>query len=241
MIDNKAEKYYGFSPYMYAANNPLVFIDVDGNDFKVAITGSTITISATYYYENDEAGARLDAALSDINAASGKFSYKTDGGDSYDIVFKLTKQESSTGENPGVAADDDDTGNGFNVKSDFAMNIDFPRSVQGESLEGGDEINVRRDPKGISKKTLDKHEVLHTVGASHKTIGAHGAKITKNTIGQILNYASSKDENSNLNTSYKKGNKLFEQPLRHQPKAKIVTEDGTAVNLNGIIEENNNE
>lgn len=32
VIDDKANKYPGFSPYMYAANNPLLFIDADGND-----------------------------------------------------------------------------------------------------------------------------------------------------------------------------------------------------------------
>ncbi len=69
MIDNKAEKYYGFSPYMYAANNPLVFIDVDGNDFKVAITGNEITISATYYTDNkSETLKSVHAAVDNINS-----------------------------------------------------------------------------------------------------------------------------------------------------------------------------
>ena len=32
MIDNKAEKYYSVSQYIYALNNPIVFLDPDGND-----------------------------------------------------------------------------------------------------------------------------------------------------------------------------------------------------------------
>jgi RHS repeat-associated protein len=42
VIDNKAEKYSSFTPYAYAINNPVIFLDPDGNDIVI------------YYKENGQ-------------------------------------------------------------------------------------------------------------------------------------------------------------------------------------------
>ncbi|MDH6254465.1 RHS repeat-associated protein [Chryseobacterium sp. H1D6B] len=33
VMDGKSEKYLSFSPYHYAGNNPILYLDVDGNEF----------------------------------------------------------------------------------------------------------------------------------------------------------------------------------------------------------------
>ncbi|MGI6339283.1 MAG: RHS repeat-associated core domain-containing protein [Bacteroidales bacterium] len=90
--DRFAEKYWDFSPYQYAANNPMLFIDVNGDSINVALiqrydqqnntnilntiindlqsqTGLTYTVSATgqLTYQTDQNGNAVVATTTDQN------------------------------------------------------------------------------------------------------------------------------------------------------------------------------
>jgi RHS repeat-associated protein len=56
VIDAKAEKFHQYSPYAYAINNPLSFVDVDGRDILVAFTGGPTGGGRTVNPNSQDAG-----------------------------------------------------------------------------------------------------------------------------------------------------------------------------------------
>lgn len=109
-IDLKSEKYFYTAPYVYALNNPIFFIDPDGQDAIGSVNGNTITIKSVVYIQGHNATAAKAASIQKaIMKDWGKsFTYK-DGDKTYQVKFdvqvmvagkdKDTKSELSSGEN----------------------------------------------------------------------------------------------------------------------------------------------
>jgi RHS repeat-associated protein len=183
-IDELAEKHFNFSPYTYTANNPVLFVDFDGNDYGVLVKrGSggnqgTITIKATYISNSNNARA-LQRGVDSHNSRSGKAVFVAGGvkalrsggrsADAYTVNYDLSTQVDNTMESPYTSGGDrqvrnDQTGtlNSFDTVSEF------PRNENQSGGTGNDEITVTERSKNSS---TTNHEIGHSLGNEHTSEG----------------------------------------------------------------------
>lgn len=95
-IDPLSETYYPITPYAYCANNPIKYIDPDGNRARVSIDGKNqrVTISANIYinskkYSERELRSIAGKMQSEILSKWDKNWTYTDGDKKYSVKFRV--------------------------------------------------------------------------------------------------------------------------------------------------------
>ncbi len=168
-LDPLQAKYPMLSPYNFCSNNPIIYKDIDGEDYILVIDHKTKTISivANFYVTEGEAASK-QAAISGTkvwNEANGKFKFVVGYGDKkvdYKIKFNLNVIEVK---NSVESANKDAGGNTFEVNNTLVNQ----QEIQSKSkLDGftknGKNIIVRSNP---NQYFTEEHEIGHTLGLDH--------------------------------------------------------------------------
>lgn len=173
--DPKAEKYENASPYSYAGNNSVKYVDYDGNDYGLYFDSKnkSVTVKATYYALTNDM-ASVQQAANNWNSQSGANTYTVGKGDkavTYAVNFEITIVEVKPGEgvsemaalNTALAEGPAGESNVYKVVDDSKLNA----NTNGTTI-GGNFIQVKDSQKN---STTGPHEMGHSLGLVHNSSG----------------------------------------------------------------------
>lgn len=229
-IDSKASKYPNLSPYHFTGNNPIKFVDYDGNDYGVKVnhTNKTIIIKATYIAKHKDV-ANATSSANKWMAQNGRFQYVIGKGKDavvYDVKFDITVVDASTLPNPNNTTEYAVTQEAIKNDKTGELNTYEETSMGDPSLYGNQGVSEdeRGDNKGIykvvvghgqqKKRKTGSHEMGHTLGIGHWVKGLMRSgkyradderEITTGNVGQILKNANIGQGSESTNDYQKEG------------------------------------
>jgi len=193
-VDASAENYVNQSPYHYAGNNPIKFVDFDGNDYGIKVDrgNKTITIKAHYLTSSKSASAFERKGSGRWNAQSGKNMFITGSirdlkrgkADAYKVNIELTSEVRGGEDGQGryqsdrdrvVNKDKSGTLNSFDVETEGFV----------KNQNGGAANNQIDMLEGNENSSITTHEVNHTLGIAHTSEGGTQSINGGGTVGTI--------------------------------------------------------
>ena len=159
--DPLAEKYYSQSPYNYCVNNPVMFVDPEGEEHRVSYNhrNRTITVYATYY-TNIESIKSLTQAIKFYNSRTNdKYTYS---GQEYSIIYNLSyvKVSNSTLNKEVKDLLTSPYQNIYKIVDNIDNNTDKIGVISGQAI--GHKI-IEINEKYKDNPTTGAHEIGHTL------------------------------------------------------------------------------
>jgi RHS repeat-associated protein len=173
-VDASSENYVNQSPYHYAGNNPVIFVDYDGNDYGVSVNHSakTITIQAHFLvsgankaaFDRRGSGAWNSQSGKNVFVAGGLKALRNGNANTYKININVTS-EVVEGAQSGRGSDRDKQA----VADKSGTVNSFDSSEKGfEPNQNGGTVNRKVDVKeGKVDSGTTTHEVSHALGNGH--------------------------------------------------------------------------